>query len=66
MNGLYARAFFSAEPNARPARTQGGGQMTPYRLSGSHLAALKAAGVPDPVLDYMQQTICGRSESVRS
>jgi len=29
---------------------------TVYRLSGSQLAALKADGVPDPVLDYMLQT----------
>ena len=36
------------------ARMQHAGGL--YRLSGSHLAALKADGVPDPVLDYMQQT----------
>jgi len=36
------------------ARMQDAGGV--YRLSGSHLAALKADGVPDPVLDYMQQT----------
>lgn len=29
---------------------------TVYRLSGSKLAALRAEGVPDPVLDYMLQT----------
>ena len=27
-----------------------------YRLSGSELARLKAQGVPDEVLDYMQST----------
>jgi hypothetical protein len=36
------------------ARMQDAGGV--YRLSGSQLAALKADGVPDPVLDYMQQT----------
>jgi len=29
---------------------------TVYRLSGSELARLKDQGVPDPVLDYMQDT----------
>jgi len=29
---------------------------TVYRLSGSELARLKEQGVPDPVLDYMQDT----------
>jgi len=29
---------------------------TVYRLSGSQLAMLRSEGVPDPVLDYMQQT----------
>jgi hypothetical protein len=36
------------------ARMQDAGGV--YRLSGSKLAALKVDGVPDPVLDYMQQT----------
>ena len=29
---------------------------TVYRLSGSQLAQLKSQGVPDDVLDYMQET----------
>ena len=36
------------------AKMREGGSV--YRLSGSKLAALKADGVPDRVLDYMQQT----------
>jgi len=41
---------------------------TVYRLSGSELARLKEQGVPDEVLDYMQDTYIDyeRSRAVRS